>query len=429
MAKSTESTAPKKRTKKVETASIDPFAETADGAPAEPVKKPKAARTARSAKPASADASKPGRTRTAVKAAAAKDIEAPKSVRKTARKTKALEIDPFADVADTAPAMPKKAVKKSPAKRTVKTKKAAVAVIEPPALPEPEVELSPVFLALRDVTLPELERENRAQLLVQSPTRIYFYWSVRANPWQQLKGVFGNDLGSYTLVVKLTDLTDGSEQIDRCDAEGNWWFTTEPDHEYRAEIGFYAVNRPYFRIIYSNQVRTPRRSPSTHPSTESRWTISATKFAEVLDASGFSRDAYDVAMAGDDVAAAENTTHTAFRQFIGNSAADLSKISADDIRYVMLALASGVAVHELNGRISPALFAMLQASIKNVGKSSARAALKEHFEIDGSEWHEEEAAPVVFGASLVNFPKTLKPRNAALSSPRYNPVSSHSLRQ
>ena len=118
---------------------------------------------------------------------------------------------------------------------------------------------------------------------MQTPTRIYFYWAVKENPWHLLKNAFGSDTGSYTLVLKLTNLRRDSEEIHPCDAAGNWWFDVEPDGEYQAEVGFYAPNRPYFRIIYSNTVETPRRSPSPHPASEARWMVSAGKFAEVLD--------------------------------------------------------------------------------------------------------------------------------------------------
>ena len=320
---------------------------------------------------------------------------------------------------------------KKPAKKVAKAKKLDLDITADIATVEPAVELSPVFKALADVSLPELEKENRARLLMQSPTRLYFYWSVRENPWKQLKNIFGDDLGSYTLVLKLTDTRRGTEEIQPCEAEGNWWFSVEPDSEYQAEIGFYAVNRPYFRVIYSNTIQTPRRSPSTRPASDSQWTVSANKFAEVLDVAGFSRDAFDVAMAGDDVHAAENTTQVAFSQFIGSNRHDLGAIPAEDIRYAMLALASGFTLEELRARVSPALFAILQANNEKLKAANALAALSEYFDIDEAEWTEEEFGSAVYGASLVHFPKTLKTKNISSKgnttfASRYNPLSSHS---
>ncbi len=185
----------------------------------------------------------------------------------TATAAKAIVADPFAELAETTSPVKKPAVKKAKT-RTVKApaavakKTAKKAVKKAPSLDvtaeiaaaEPKVELSPAFVALAAPTLPELKRENRARLQMQTPTRLYFYWSVRNNPWAMLRDVFGDDLGSYSLVLKLIDTTTGYEEIHLTEAEGNYWFNVEPSRSYRAEIGFYAPNRPYFRILHSNTV-------------------------------------------------------------------------------------------------------------------------------------------------------------------------------
>jgi hypothetical protein len=231
---------------------------------------------------------------------------------------------------------------------------------------------------------------------------------------------------SYTLVLKLTNLSTGAEQIMPAEAEGNYWFDVEPDSKYEAEVGFYAPNRPYFRIVYSNSIETPRRSPSPHPASDARWTVSANKFAEVLDVSGFSRDAFDVAMAGDDAYAAADATQLAFSRFVGGG--EFTSLAAEDIRYAMLSIAAGVTLQELRSRVSNSLFTVLQANKEKLAATNAKSALKEYFDIDDAEWTEEEFGPAVYGASLVHFPKTLKTRKVSSAfSPRYNPVSSHSI--
>lgn len=297
------------------------------------------------------------------------------------------------------------------------------------AATEPDVELSPVFKALAEVKLPELPRENRARLQVQSPTRLYFYWSLKQNPWQQLRAVFGPELGSYALVVKLRNLTKETENIHPIETQGEWWFDdAEPDMEYMAEIGFYAINRPYFRVLYSNSVKTPRRSPSTHPATESRWTVSATKFAEVLDASGFTRDAVEVVIAGDDHLDAEARTNLAFSKLIGEAEYSTRNIPAEDLRRALVSLAAGTSLDTLRHRISAPLYNVLQANTAKLSASGARKALTDHFDIDETEWTEQDNGPMVFGASLVNFPKTFRSRTGrARSSPRYHPLSSFTL--
>jgi len=346
--------------------------------------------------------------------------------KKTAKAAKQIKADPFAHAPVTSSSA------KPKAKAVTKTKKTArkpnLDVTSEIAAVVPEVELSPAFKALADISLPELKRENRARLQMQTPTRLYFYWSVKENPWAALRGVFGDDLGSYTLVVKLIDNTLDREEIKQCDAEGNWWFNVEPAHAYQAEIGFYAPNRPYFRILHSNTVETPRRSPSPRIATDADWRISANKFAQVLDVAGFSRDAFDVAMSGDDHAAARDASQIAFSRFLGADDNDQISISSEEIRYALLAIASGATLEELRFRVSPALFAILQANAEIVDSGRAMNALTENFDVEESEFTDEEFGPAVFGASLVNFPRTLKTRTVSPKhEPRYNPVSSHSL--
>ena len=296
------------------------------------------------------------------------------------------------------------------------------------AATKPEIELSPIFKALADVTLPELPRENRARLQMQSPTRLYFYWTLRQNPWQQLRAVFGPDFGTYSLIVKLRNLTDGTEWLHPIETQDEWWFSdVEPGSEYAAEVGFYATNRPYFRLLYSNSVMTPRRSPSTHPATEARWTVSATKFAEVLDASGFTRDAVDVAIAGDDHLDAEQRTNLAFAELLTGAEYSTKGIAAEDMRHAMLALASGAKLDDLRQRVSSSLYRVLQANTERLTASGARKVLTEHFDVEETEWTEHEFGSAVFGGSLLNFPKTLRSRTGVKPSPRYNPVSSLSV--
>ena len=416
MAKTTKAKETKGKKTVAVTAPVDPFATPVEAKAVES----KPAKKARVAKP--------------VTAVASPMSVAPKHT------AKGKTLDPFAEVAIAA-STPVKAKRATPTRvsakaiatavveKTAEAKKADLDVTAEIATTEPVVELSPVFKALADVTLPEVTRENRARLQMQSPTRLYFYWSIRENPWALLSSVFGKDLGNYALVLKLVDVKNDREEIQPCDAEGNWWFDVEPDGEYQAEIGFYAVGRPYFRIVYSNTISTPRRSPSNRPATDSRWTVSANKFAEVLDVAGFSRDAFDVALAGDDVYAAQDATQTAFASLVGNRRVDIGGISADELRYAMIALASGATLEELRTRVGARLFAILQANAANISAGSAKSSLGEYFEIDESEWTEEQFGSAVFGASLVNFPKTLKTRKTTtVFSPRYNPVSSHSIR-
>ncbi|HVF47931.1 MAG TPA: DUF4912 domain-containing protein, partial [Pyrinomonadaceae bacterium] len=321
--------------------------------------------------------------------------------------------------------------KSLPVKKTATTspQKRRTPKMREPIAPAPVLERSPAFVTLAQPVLPELKRENRARLQMQSPTRLYFYWSAKDNPWALLREAFGSDPGSYSLVLKLSDLTRDTEEIRPAEPEGNCWFDVAAGSRYQAEIGFYAPNRPYFRIIFSNTVETPRQNPSPRPATDADWRVSANKFAEVLEVAGFSRDAFDVALAGDDIVSADEATYNAFSRFVGKDDHRPHGIPGEDVRYAMLAIAAGLAIEELRHRISPALFAILQANSGRLAPSKAMSALTENFDVDEAEFSDEQAGPAVFGASLVHFPRNLKTRGLSpKQAARYNPLSSHSLR-
>ena len=152
---------------------------------------------------------------------------------------------------------------------TIRTEEEVIeAGIEPPQflvdaglIDEAEKEQDPIFRELAEPKLPELEKENRAKLLMQTPNRLYFYWSIKSNPYQILQKAFQGNTGSYQLVAKIVNQKNEQEQIFPVETEGNWWFNVEPNASYRAEVGFYAPNRPYIRIIFSNTIETPRKSP------------------------------------------------------------------------------------------------------------------------------------------------------------------------
>jgi len=245
------------------------------------------------------------------------------------------------------------------------------------------------------------------------------------NPFRTLNRAIGSKTNSYTLVAKLVNLKNGREELQPIDADGSVWLNVDANAEYRAEIGFYAVNRPYVRVMFSNKVETPRKNPSPRPASSAEWTVSANKFSEVLDVAGFSQDAFDVALAGDDWNASERATGTAFTDFVGEAGFD--GIDSEEIRFAMLALASGVTLEDLRWRISPSLFAILQASSAKLKSENALAALQEQFGFEADEIvEEEETSPAVFGASLINFPSTVK-RRQNRNLKKFSPVSSFSI--
>lgn len=309
--------------------------------------------------------------------------------------------------------------------------KEVAAVEESPEREEAEgEEMSPVFKLLARPSLPRLESENRARLQMQSPNRLQFYWSVRSNPFQTLNKALGAATSNYTLVVRLVDLRRDSEELHRIDPEGNWWFNVDADSQYRAEVGFYAPNRPFVRVLYSNTIETPRKSPSRRTAAEAEWRVPAQKFAQVLDVAGFKQDAFDVAIAGDDADAAGDATYRAFGRL--KPASEFAGLDTEELRYAMLALAAGATLEQLRFRVSERIFAVLERLTADASKAGALAALRSEFDIEEEELlaEEEEFGPAVFGASLVNFPKRTRLRTRPRGFDRvskFEPMASHSL--
>lgn len=283
---------------------------------------------------------------------------------------------------------------------------------------EEEIEEDPIFKELSEPKLPVLEKQNRARLQMQSPNRIFFYWSMKNNPYQTLNRTFSGNTGSYTLVAKLINESRDREEILPVEAEGDWWFDTDTDSTYRAEVGFYAPNRPFIRILHSNTIETPRKSPSPKRASTADWAVSAHQFAKVLDVAGFSQDAFDVAFTGDDTTFAESATQSAFSQLVGAQAADSVQNDSSEIRFALLALASGSELEALRGQISLSLYNKMRENAERLSAENALAALEENFGEFAEET--EESLPAVFGASLINFPRKLKRKTL----PKLSPISS-----
>jgi hypothetical protein len=249
---------------------------------------------------------------------------------------------------------------------------------------------------------------------MQTPTRLYFYWSVKNNPFQILRKAFGGNVGSYQLIVRLVNQTRRREELHPVEAEGNWWFNVEANSLYRAEIGFYAPNRPFVRIMFSNTVETPRKSPSPRPATESEWAVTSAQFAEILDDSGFSADAFEVALAGDDEKAAEISTRNAFEQLFGGQGSDFRfDFDAEEVRFALLALASGTALENCAVNQRPAVRA-LQGKRRRLEREQSLAACASISTFSTTKLRTGTNRSA-FSGSVVHFPKSITKRIAPKS--------------
>lgn len=303
-----------------------------------------------------------------------------------------------------------------------------------------EVELSPVFKELAEPKLPALREENRAFLQIQSPTRVFFYWSLKQDSYNTLRRALGNRADDYFLAIRLTNLGTKQEEIHRVESKGSWWFNhIESDSKYRAEVGFYAPNRPFVRIVFSNTLETPRQRPSSNTAYQPYFAVNADQFAEVLDLAGFSEDAFEVYLQGDEPQIADEATQKAFAQLAGKGQIDFSSISLNELRYVLLALASGVSLFALRDQVAGNLFEFLAALVDEnpqaLTEEKVILALEEFFGFSpfDEEIEEEFGAPTVFGASLINFPKQLRRKTSGFSPSKLkegkiSPLSSFSLK-
>lgn len=279
---------------------------------------------------------------------------------------------------------------------------------------------SPVFLKLAEPVLPSLPSENRARLQMQSPNRIFFYWTIKSDPFETLNRALGTRAAGYTLTAKLMNLTRNTEEVYPVDSKGSWWFNVDSDSSYRAEVGFFAPDRPFVRLMFSNTIDTPRSAPSARKDWSPAFHATAGQFAAALDVSGFRQDAFDVALAGDDLDASDDVTQNAYTRLTGKRAA----VSSSEIRYALFALASGVTLESLEGYISPGLYDELNAMAGELGAQKIKGILQDTFGYDPleSEYEDEELpSAAVFGASLVNFPKGLRRKKAIA---RVSPISS-----
>lgn len=270
-------------------------------------------------------------------------------------------------------------------------------------------------------TLPALPRVDQAKLYLQSPNRIFAYWSVAGNPYATLQKALGRRADAYQLVSKLVNLDTNAESFAPADFSGSWWFNVRSNSRYVVEIGFYQANRPFVRLLSSNQVLTPRANPSPRRATDADWIVSTKQFAEVLTSSGYSHDVFDVVFNTDQETgeSSDNTsTLAAANRFAALTAEDLD---LSELRRALVALAAGVDLNDLRPNFSHALAAWVDSVLAtdyaalespNVRQVLASIFGNEFVEAigDETEFIYQRLAPVAVGASAINFPEIRFPK-------------------
>ncbi len=269
---------------------------------------------------------------------------------------------------------------------------------------------TPIFKALAEPKLPELDKGNRLFLQMQSPTRIFFYWTVKTNAYKTLQKAFGENAGGYILVAKLQNLSNKTEDIFPIDVEGSAWFDVPDNTKFQTEVGFFAPSRPFVRVAFSNKLKTPRMAPSPNVDNSPVWNVSTMQFAEVLEASGYSQDAFEVAMQVDESSEDSNkATEVIYSRISGENEAYFAKFEMSELRSVLLGIVSGIPLAVILEKVSGELSAWLSENPQVFEPQNVMTILQETFGEDFGKFVEgtkTQTAGVVFGASSINFPKS-----------------------
>jgi len=221
----------------------------------------------------------------------------------------------------------------------------------PPLPPTPAVVDKLAELSV-DEPLPETYAANRIRLIAQSPRKLYLYWEFARNPFETLRRAFRSQARSYTLVVKLVDLESDVERLHVASLTRSQWLDARPGTSYRADVGFYAPDRNFIRLLSSSTIRTPRAGVSRATDSAPEFHVAADEFARVLDDAGYVSDALEVSLEAADAATSDGATREIARRFGGRDAPSMSDEDLAEMRGLLAALAFGANVDELQTLLS-----------------------------------------------------------------------------
>lgn len=163
------------------------------------------------------------------------------------------------------------------------------------------VEAEPTPTSASDESPPDIRpadaARNKARLLVQSPQRLFFYWSFARDPRPSLRAALGDAAGNFRSAVRLVESADGweGEPIALADEVRSFWLDARPGRTYRAEAGFHAAGLPFIRLLSSNPVETPPACVSSESDAAPGFQIGELEFAHLLTSSGYTHATQPVA--------------------------------------------------------------------------------------------------------------------------------------
>lgn len=226
--------------------------------------------------------------------------------------------------------------------------------------------IQPDALLADDESLPKIRREDQIRLLVQSPTKLYLYWSFAHDPFMTLRRMFGDAARNYNVAVRLIDVESGAENLQLlAERASGAWLTVRAGRRFRADVGLYAPGRAFIKILSSNVVGTPRVgvSPRVHPEPEFR--VSASEFTRTLSEAGYTNDAIEVWLEAADAATGARATRSIAQRFAGAEIPGFTEEDLTDLRQFIAALAVGISFDELRANLSPTFARWLDVARRN----------------------------------------------------------------
>jgi len=137
--------------------------------------------------------------------------------------------------------------------------------------------------------LPLSLKRDSIQLLLQSPNKLFLYWSFATDPHATLRAAFGELAVHYRLAVRLVKVESGEEFVLDAPKERMQWFEVYPRHVYRADVGFHAESRPFVRLLSSNELSTPPDRASEVSAEEQEFQVKAEEYVRLLSGAGYER--------------------------------------------------------------------------------------------------------------------------------------------
>ena len=134
--------------------------------------------------------------------------------------------------------------------------------------------------------LPYSYNETKLVLMVRDPYWAYSYWDFSGQTWHWAQRKLHED-SSLKPMMRIHDLDGGHDCDLIVSLEAKSWYLHLgiPDHRFFAELGLGDGNSHFYLIARSNEVRTPRDSPSDK--TDPEW--SGLDFDEIYRLSGGGR--------------------------------------------------------------------------------------------------------------------------------------------